>query len=249
MSEVDVKVLTDKRTSELGRFALSRGFDDLGSFKTPTLRNVAVTAPYFHDGSQKELRDVVVHYNNGGVTNEGDRVNDFLSGGVRPLDLTDEQMDALFLPFSQADTSSNLGAAVNVDPTESDVRCLQGEAWQRPFRELNIRVLQPGDELVEAVRQSRVGRALPLSLAVAGNGLKAFPGVGTLAGGAMHAVAYGIIFRTLGRALTTTLATRGELHPRQTAKLFEEKLGEDLETPARSLARLVVERARGTTKH
>ena len=67
---------------------------------------------------------------------------------------------------------------------------------------------------------------------------------GTLAGGAMHAVAYGIIFRTLGRALTTTLATRGELHPRQTAKLFEETLGEDLDTSARGLARLVVERAR-----
>jgi hypothetical protein len=81
---------------------------------------------------------------------------------------------------------------------------------------------------------------------VAGNAFKSFPGIGTLAGGAMHAVAYGIIFRTLGRALITTLATRGELHPRQTAKLFEEKLGEDLETPARNLARLVLQRTRNT---
>ena len=86
LAEVDVKVLTDKRTSELGRFAVTRGFDDLGSFKTPTLRNIAVTAPYMHDGSLKTLRDVVVHYNNGGVTNEGDPVNDFLSGGIRPLE-------------------------------------------------------------------------------------------------------------------------------------------------------------------
>jgi len=38
-SEVDVKVLTDKRTSELGRFAVTRGFDDLGAIKTPTLWN------------------------------------------------------------------------------------------------------------------------------------------------------------------------------------------------------------------
>ncbi len=103
-SEVDVKVLTDKRTSELGRFALTRGFDDLGSFKTPTLRNIAVTAPYFHDGSQKELRDVVVHYNNGGVTKEGDPVNDFLSGGIRPLNLTDQQIDDL-VAFMEALTS------------------------------------------------------------------------------------------------------------------------------------------------
>jgi cytochrome c peroxidase len=104
LAEVDVKVLTDARTSELGRFAVSRGFDDLGSFKTPTLRNVAVTAPYMHDGSVATLRDAVVHYNNGGVTNEGDPVNDFLSGGIRPLKLTDDQIADL-VAFMEALTS------------------------------------------------------------------------------------------------------------------------------------------------
>jgi len=102
--EVDVKVLTDKRSSELGRFALTTEFDDLGSFKTPTLRNIAVTAPYMHDGSLATLRDVVVHYNNGGVTVEGNPVNDFLSGGIRPLNLTDEEIDAL-VAFMEALTS------------------------------------------------------------------------------------------------------------------------------------------------
>ncbi|MFH0944122.1 MAG: cytochrome c peroxidase [Planctomycetota bacterium] len=104
LSEVDVKVLTDSRTSELGRFAISRGLDDLGSFKTPTLRNIAVTAPYMHDGSLKTLRDVVVHYNNGGVTVAGSPVNDFLSGGIRPLNLTDSQIDDL-VQFLEALTS------------------------------------------------------------------------------------------------------------------------------------------------
>jgi cytochrome c peroxidase len=104
LSEVDVKVLGDRKTSELGRFAVTRGFDDLGGFKTPTLRNVAVTAPYMHDGSLETLRDVVVHYNNGGVTNEGDPVNDFLSGGIRPLNLTDDQIDDL-VAFMEALTS------------------------------------------------------------------------------------------------------------------------------------------------
>jgi len=103
-SEVDVKVLTDKRSSELGRFAVTRLFDDLGAFKTSTLRNIALTAPYMHDGSLATLRDVVVHYNNGGVTNEGDPVNDFLSGGIRPLNLTDEQIDDL-VAFMEALTS------------------------------------------------------------------------------------------------------------------------------------------------
>ena len=103
-AEVDVKVLTDKRSSELGRFALTRDFDDLGAFKTPTLRNIEVTAPYMHDGSVKTLRDAVTHYNNGGITNEGDPVNDFLSGGIRPLNLTDEQIDDL-VAFMEALTS------------------------------------------------------------------------------------------------------------------------------------------------
>jgi cytochrome c peroxidase len=107
LTEVDVEVLTDPRTSELGRFAVSRGFDDLGSFKTPTLRNVELTAPYMHDGSIKTLREVVVHYNNGGVTNAGDHVNDFLSGGIRPLNLTDKEIDDL-VAFMEALTSPGI---------------------------------------------------------------------------------------------------------------------------------------------
>jgi cytochrome c peroxidase len=108
--EVDVKVLTDKRSSELGRFALTKDFDDLGSFKTSTLRNIAVTAPYMHDGSVATLRDAVVHYNNGGVTEEGDPVNDFLSGGIRPLNLTDEEIDDL-VAFMEALTSPEFAKA------------------------------------------------------------------------------------------------------------------------------------------
>lgn len=94
-TQVDEKVLTDKRTSELGRLVETRRFDDIGSFKTPTLRNITVTAPYMHDGSLKTLNEVLVHYNNGGVTKETDPVNDFLSGGIRPLKLTDEQLSDL----------------------------------------------------------------------------------------------------------------------------------------------------------
>ena len=103
-TEVDHAVLTDKRTSELGRLAVTRSFDDIGAFKTPTLRNIAVTAPYMHDGSLATLRDVMVHYNNGGVTAEGDPVNDFLSGGIRPLDLTDAEIDDV-VEFMEALTS------------------------------------------------------------------------------------------------------------------------------------------------
>ena len=98
------EVLTDPKTSELGRFAISHGFDDLGSFKTPTLRNIAVTAPYMHDGSIETLEDVMLHYMNGGVTEAGDPVNDFLSGGIRPLDIEVEQIEDL-VAFMEALTS------------------------------------------------------------------------------------------------------------------------------------------------
>ena len=47
---------------------------------------------------------MVVHYNNGGVTNKGERVNDFLSGGIRELNLTEEQITDL-VAFMEALTS------------------------------------------------------------------------------------------------------------------------------------------------
>jgi cytochrome c peroxidase len=113
-ADVDVAVLTDKKTSELGRFAVSDRFDDLGAFKTPTLRNIAVTAPYMHDGSLATLKDTVIHYNNGGVTIEGDRVNDFLSGGIRPLGLTEQQIEDL-VAFMEALTSPEFAKTSNAD--------------------------------------------------------------------------------------------------------------------------------------
>ena len=102
--EVDKMVLTDKKSSELGRFAVTDGFNDLGAFKTPTLRNIALTAPYMHDGSLKTLTEVVIHYNNGGVTPANAQVNAFLSGGIRPLNLSDAQIDDL-VAFMDALTS------------------------------------------------------------------------------------------------------------------------------------------------
>lgn len=49
-------------TTDKGRFEVTREPDDLGAFKTPSLRNVALTGPYMHDGSIKTLREAVKHY-------------------------------------------------------------------------------------------------------------------------------------------------------------------------------------------
>ncbi len=94
--------------------------------------------------------------------------------------------------------------------------------------------------------QSRVGRALPLTLAVAGNGLKAFPGIGTVAGGLVHAVAYGLIFDALGRSLVLTLSRHGELVPDVAAKEFEEGISEHIEAGVRRVARLALEEKQGS---
>jgi cytochrome c peroxidase len=55
--------------SELGRMSFSYQVFDLGAFRTPSLRNVAITAPYFHDGSARTLAEVVRFYNEGGKPN------------------------------------------------------------------------------------------------------------------------------------------------------------------------------------
>ena len=108
---VDKAVLSDPKTSNLGRFAVTDALDDMGSFKTSTLRNIAMTAPYMHDGSLKTLKEVVIHYNNGGVTKKGDRVNDFLSGGIRPLHLSERQISDL-VAFMGALTSPEYAKSV-----------------------------------------------------------------------------------------------------------------------------------------
>src|SRR5262245_9581538 len=58
-----------KRPPDLGRFAVTRRDPDRGKFKTPTLRGVALTAPYMHDGSLATLEEVVGFYNRGGGAN------------------------------------------------------------------------------------------------------------------------------------------------------------------------------------
>lgn len=105
----DIAVLSNKKTSSLGRYAVTRDLTNIGAFKTPTLRNVALTAPYLHDGSAANLEEVVQFYNNGGRHNEADPVPELLSGGIRPLNLTEEQQADL-VEFMNALTSPGLAA-------------------------------------------------------------------------------------------------------------------------------------------
>ena len=76
-------------SADRGRFKVTEKPEDDGKFKVPTLRNVALTAPYMHDGSLATLRDVVDFYSRGGQGNPN------TDPTIRPLDLTAQEKDDL----------------------------------------------------------------------------------------------------------------------------------------------------------
>ena len=76
--------------SALGRFLITKKEPDIAAFKTPDLRNVLVTGPYFHDGSQETLWDVVDHYNKGDGLQ-----NPYLDTDIQPLALSEGDIDDL----------------------------------------------------------------------------------------------------------------------------------------------------------
>ena len=87
--------------SALGRFLVTKKEPDIASFKTPNIRNVLVTGPYFHDGSQETLWDVMDHYNKGAGLQDP-----YLDQDIQPLALTESDIDDL-VAFMASLTSPN----------------------------------------------------------------------------------------------------------------------------------------------
>ncbi|MET0256674.1 MAG: GTPase [Luteibacter sp.] len=99
------------------------------------------------------------------------------------------------------------------------------------------------DNLLRQARMTlRTGTSVVL--AVAGNALKAFPGLGTLGGGVLHAFAYALIFDSLGRALAATLAERHALDQADAGERMRELLGDASGSRLRRLAELTSEALR-----
>jgi len=140
-----------------------------------------------------------------------------------------------------------VGALAAVSPGTDII--IQGYIGTAMTRELcSLFGAAPRDLDVEEflnLSQSRAGKALPLSMAVAGNGLKAFPGIGTVAGGVVHAVAYGLIFDALGRSLVLTLEAHGQFDPETAAKEFEDGISEHIEAGVRQVARMALDQEKG----
>ncbi|MDX2090670.1 MAG: cytochrome c peroxidase [Kofleriaceae bacterium] len=69
--------------------------DDLkGAWRTPGLRDIAITGPYMHTGMYATLRDVIVHYNKGGLVEGGEQIGT-LDQKIKPLNLSDQEIDDL----------------------------------------------------------------------------------------------------------------------------------------------------------
>jgi cytochrome c peroxidase len=119
---------------ELGRFVITKARHDIGAFRTPQIRNVAVTGPYMHDGSMTTLWDVIDHYNKGGVDNP------FLDGGIEALGLAESEIDDL-VAFLFALTDERLADR-------------KAKAWDAQFRQSRTRRPHRDDD---AAHRRRVG--------------------------------------------------------------------------------------------
>ena len=99
--------------ADLGLYEITQDPADRWKFRTPTLRNVALTAPYMHDGSIATLAEVIAFYNAGGIANE------VLDPAIRPLGLSDQE---------QADLVAFLNSL-----TSPEVEVLVSDAFAAPI--------------------------------------------------------------------------------------------------------------------
>ena len=79
----------DGQLADPGRFTITGKSEEQGAFKTPTLRQIADTAPYMHDGTLASLAEVIEFYDGGGNSNP------HIDPEIRPLHLSDDEKKAL----------------------------------------------------------------------------------------------------------------------------------------------------------
>lgn len=85
----NIGLYDDSKYTDRGRYDITKKPSDMGKFKVPGLRNVAVTAPYMHDGSFKTLREVIEYYDNPyKIVHDPINIDEDLS---KPLNLTEQE--------------------------------------------------------------------------------------------------------------------------------------------------------------
>ena len=107
--EVDTSIIDsvgEKTPSDTGFYEITQNPNDRWKYKTPSLRNVTLTAPYMHNGSMSSLEDVISFYSQGGVENT------LQDPRIKPLNLSDSEQDDL-VAFLKSLTGSNVDLLVS----------------------------------------------------------------------------------------------------------------------------------------
>ncbi len=100
-----IRSVSKAKENDLGLYEITGDPGDRWKFRTPSLRNVALTAPYMHNGTMQTLREVIEFYNHGGIPNE------LLSPLIKPLHLTNVEIDNL-IAFLESLTGGNIPVLV-----------------------------------------------------------------------------------------------------------------------------------------
>jgi len=108
-----INAVAETKPNDLGRYEVTQKPEDRWKYKTPSLRNVALTAPYMHNGAMTTLQQVVEFYNRGGIANEN------LDPLIQPLNLT---------ALERADLTAFLAAL-----TGDNVKELVADAFAAPI--------------------------------------------------------------------------------------------------------------------
>ena len=101
-----ITTVAEPKSNDLGRYEVTQKPEDRWKYKTPSLRNVGLTAPYMHNGAIATLQQVVEFYNRGGIANEN------LDPLIRPLHLTALEIADL-TAFLEALTGDNVQELVS----------------------------------------------------------------------------------------------------------------------------------------
>jgi len=100
-----IRDVSREKENDLGRYEVTENPNDRWKYRTPSLRNVSLTAPYMHDGSMHTLRQVVEFYVQGGIQNE------LLSPLIKPIELNEQEVNDL-VAFLKSLTGENVGTLV-----------------------------------------------------------------------------------------------------------------------------------------
>ena len=98
--------VAEQKANDLGLYEVTQDPADRWKYRTPSLRNIALTAPYMHNGEFATIKQVVEFYNQGGVANEN------LDVLIKPLNLSENEIDAV-VEFLNTLTGDNINLLVS----------------------------------------------------------------------------------------------------------------------------------------